>query len=1000
MNLANSSGDFDPGLLDREIQAQGLEIFARLSGTRKSIFARLPDKMMEWAMRNEALKVELFRFVDVLPTLHSPREVARHATEYLDHDAAALPKSIRWWVRHATLAPWLVSIAARRGVAQMGRTFILARDGASALPALRRMRRLPLAFSVDILGETAVSELEAGLYQQRYLDLIDSLTREAAQWPAIPQIDSDDRGEIPRVNVSIKLSALYSQIHPADPETAVERISARVRPLLLAAQKSGAFINFDMESSALKDVTLTVFKRILDEPAFQNNAQVGLALQAYLRESAKDLDDLIGWAKARQRRITIRLIKGAYWDYETILSRQRGWPSPVFARKPQTDANYEALAWRMLENPASIRCAFATHNIRSAAACMVFAKLLGVPPAAFEFQMLHGMAEPIKRALASMGYRVRDYCPIGDVLPGMSYLVRRLLENTSNEGFLRATFSEKVPPATLLQNPANLARKETQPNVPKMKPATLPAPFKNEPLTDFTRAENRQSMVAALAAVRAEFGSHYPSVVGGHEIWSGGHTVKSINPADPTEIVGSLIAGNIESADLAIEAAAKAFPHWRRTSVGERAAILERAADVMQRERFTLAAWEIYETGKPWLEADADVAEAIDFCRYYAWEMRRIASHEYAIAGETSLHHYIPRGITAVIAPWNFPLAILCGMTAAALVTGNTVIMKPAEQSSVLGWLLMDVMRRAGVPAGVLNFLPGSGKEVGSHLVWSPQVSTIAFTGSRKVGLEIYEAAGRVGPHQKMLKHAVCEMGGKNAIIIDNDADIDEAIPAILYSAFGYAGQKCSALSRLIVLPDNYERLLERLVEAAREWKVGNPAEPGTLVGPVIDEIAYKRILEYIKVGKNTARLAFQGQPPDGPGYFIPPTIFTHVSPTSPLAQEEIFGPVLSVLKAKDLDEALLWANRTQYALTGGFFSRSPANIRRVSEELEAGNVYINRGITGAMVARHPFGGYNMSGGGTKAGGPDYLQHFLLPRVVTENKMRRGFAPDSGDAGE
>jgi RHH-type proline utilization regulon transcriptional repressor/proline dehydrogenase/delta 1-pyrroline-5-carboxylate dehydrogenase len=294
----------------------------------------------------------------------------------------------------------------------------------------------------------------------------------------------------------------------------------------------------------------------------------------------------------------------------------------------------------------------------------------------------------------------------------------------------------------------------------------------------------------------------------------------------------------------------------------------------------------------------------------------------------------------------------------------------------------------------VVNYLPGLGEEIGAYLVESAEVDSIAFTGSRKVGLGIYEMAGRVKPGQKQLKHAVCEMGGKNAMIIDDDADIDEAVPAIIYSAFGYQGQKCSALSRLIVVKGNYDRVLERLIEACRDLKSGPPEEPGTVVGPVIDKAAYDRILGYIELGKQEGKLTFQGQIPDGDGYFVPPTIFTDVSPSARIAHEEIFGPVLCVFKARDLDEALEWANGTEYALTGGFFSRSPANIERVKAEMEAGNVYINRGITGAMVARQPFGGFKMSGGGTKAGGRDYLLHFLLPRVVTENNMRRGFAPE------
>ncbi len=989
----------------REIEARGLEIFARMKGETAGRFSHknIAGQLMEWSMRNEALKVQLFRFVDVLPTLKTSQEIARHAYEYLGNGTGGLPAFVQWGVRLSPRIPWVASFAARKGVAQMARTFILARNGAEAIPALRKMRSWPLAFTVDILGETAVSEVEADQYQARYLELIESLAREAQNWPPVKQIDRDDRGDIPRVNISVKVSALNPQIHPTDPEGAIRQISTRLRPLLLAAKQRGVFINFDMESTALKDVTFDLFRRLLDEAELRDYPHAGIALQAYLRDSDQDLKHLIEWAKARNRRITIRLIKGAYWDYETVLAQQRGWPIPVFQRKTETDANYERLARRMLENEKFINCAFGTHSVRSIAACMAHAESLGLPQASYEFQMLHGMAEPIKRALVKMGCRVRDYCPVGEVLPGMSYLVRRLLENTSNEGFLRATFNEGVSPETLLRDPAKAEGK----NDSKAENAAADERhensnhegdmdnihFENEPLTDWTIAANRELMQGALRTARTELGRKYPLVIGGREAWTDQEIV-SVNPARPEEVIGRVAKAGRADADAALDSARAAFAKWSRTPVEERARVLERAGELMREERFQLAALEVFETGKNWTESDADVAEAIDFCRFYAREMRRISSSRYGVPGEMNVHQYIPRGVALVIAPWNFPLAILCGMTTAALVAGNTVIMKPSEQSSVVGWRFMDILRRAGAPAGAVNFLPGSGEEVGAYLVEHPQVDLIAFTGSREVGLKIYEAAGRTLPGQKQLKHVICEMGGKNAMIVDNDADLDEAVPAILYSAFGFQGQKCSALSRLIVLKDNYERVLERLIEAAKSLEVGLPEEPGTVIGPVIDEAAYERILGYIALGKKEGDLAFQGKTPSGGGYFIPPTIFTDVSPQARIAQEEIFGPVLCVLKAANLDEALAWANGTQFALTGGFFSRSPANIERARAEMEVGNLYINRGITGALVARHPFGGFKMSGGGTKAGGRDYLRHFLLPRVVTENTMRKGFAPE------
>jgi RHH-type proline utilization regulon transcriptional repressor/proline dehydrogenase/delta 1-pyrroline-5-carboxylate dehydrogenase len=518
-------------------------------------------------------------------------------------------------------------------------------------------------------------------------------------------------------------------------------------------------------------------------------------------------------------------------------------------------------------------------------------------------------------------------------------------------------------------------------------------PFQNEPHIDFTVASNRQKMSEALAKVRSELGTKYPLVIGNKELWTERQII-SINPARPSEIVGCIAKAGRTEADAALASARAAFPGWSRTRVEERARTLERGADLMRQQRFEIAAFEVFETGKNWTESDADVAEAIDFCNFYAQEMRRIAEYRYTVPGETNINHYVPRGIGVVIAPWNFPLAILCGMTTAAIVAGNCAIIKPSEQSTVVGARFMDVLRRAGLPPGVVNFLPGSGQEIGAYLVSHPEIAFIAFTGSREVGLKIYEAAGKTLPGQMQLKKVICEMGGKNAVIIDSDADLDEAVPAVLYSAFGYQGQKCSALSRLIVLKENYDRVLHRLIEAGRSLQMGLPEDPGTSIGPVIDQEAYDRIQNYVELGKREADLAFQGNIPEGEGYFIPPTIFTNVPRHARIAEEEIFGPVLCVLKANDLAEALALANDSPYALTGGFFSRSPANIERIKAEMQVGNLYINRGITGAMVARHPFGGFKLSGGGTKAGGRDYLQHFLFPRVVTENLVRRGFAPE------
>ena len=754
---------------------------------------------------------------------------------------------------------------------------------------------------------------------------------------------------------------------------------------------------------------------MLDEPEFRDWADVGIAIQAYLRDTADDLQRLAQWARRRGTPVWVRLVKGAYWDYETVMAGQLGWPTPVWSHKWETDAYYEQLTDFLLENRRWLRPAFGSHNIRSLAHALATADLLDVPPHDYELQMLYGMAEPVKDVLVALGRRLRVYTPYGELLPGMAYLVRRLLENTANESFLRASFTEHTPVEQLLQNPAlTKVRSEegvrgekqtmTAPQLMSPHPTGLLTPhsslltphsFQPEPLADFSRADARQAMTAALEQVARHFDRTYPLVIAGRQVATA-KTIDSINPSHRRQIVGRCGAATAEQARQAVEAAAAAFPKWRDTEPARRAQYLFDAANIVRRRRFELAAWQVYECGKPWREADADVAETIDYCDFYALEILRLAAPRRRDApGEENVYFYEPRGVTAVIAPWNFPMAILCGMTAAALVTGNTVVMKPAEQSCVIGAKLMEVFEEAGLPPGVVNFLPGVGEEVGPTLVEHPAVAVIAFTGSRNVGLSINRDAAEPRSGQQQVKRVIAEMGGKNAVIVDDDADLDEAVHGVVASAFGYAGQKCSACSRVIVPAPLHDAFLTRLVEATRSLKVAPAEDPGCTVGPVIDDEAQARILRIIEQGKSQGRLAYAGDvgPLAQEGCFVAPHIFADVAPSASLAMEEIFGPVLTVLRSDGFEQSLEIANGTSYALTGGLFSRSPEHIEQAKRRFRVGNLYINRKITGALVDRQPFGGFKLSGIGSKAGGSDYLLQFVLPRAITENTLRRGFAP-------
>jgi RHH-type proline utilization regulon transcriptional repressor/proline dehydrogenase/delta 1-pyrroline-5-carboxylate dehydrogenase len=974
-----------------QVVVKGEEIMRRMEGASKvSLFSKdyWYGNIMEWSMKNEQFKTQMFRFVDVLPSLNSGSEVARHLKEYFAQSGEELPSVFNFGLGLGSLAPGLMASAIRKNVTQMAKMFITGESPEEALPVIKKARKSKMTFTVDILGEATLSEKEALEYQGKYLELIDWLAKDSATWESISQIDQDAQGPIPKVNVSVKLTALYSQIKDRDWDNSKAALKERLRPILRSARDKGVFINLDMEQYSVKHLTLEVFKELLMEGEFRSYPFFGCVIQAYLRDSYSDIQDLIHYAEQRGTLFSIRLVKGAYWDYETIEAEQRRWPVPVYTNKAESDANYEACADLLLQNYRFLRAAFASHNVRTIAAALVSAEKYSVPNNGFEIQMLYGMADPIKKTLVDMGYRLREYAPVGELIPGMAYLVRRLLENTSNESWLRGKFSEGASSEKLLRDPAvNLNRSSPDPKEDNR--------FFNEALKDFAIKENRDQIESALQDFLREKSRVIPLHINGRDVKTS-KTLARENPSRTDQVLAQICLASNADAEQALQAAKNAWPAWKKVSADHRASLVEKLAGLMERDRFKLIAEQILEVGKPWDQADGDVAEAIDFCRYYARDMRKIAVplKVGAIAGESSVYHYQPRGVTLVIAPWNFPLAILCGMAAAAAITGNTVIMKPAEQSSIVAAGLMRLMSEAGFPAGVVNFLPGLGEEVGEYLVNHKDIANIAFTGSKNVGLHILNRASLLQKGQQHVKRCMIEMGGKNAIIVDNDADLDEAIDGVVYSAFGFAGQKCSACSRVIVLDEVYEKFVDRLVETTKSLIVA-PAEQGRCdIGPVVDKEAYERILACIEAAKAEHKLLYGFSITDMPkgGYFISPTIFEVKDPQSSLVQEEIFGPVLAVLRAKDMDQALAIANNTPYALTGGLFSRSPNSIQKVREEFECGNLYINRGITGAMVERHPFGGFKLSGLGSKTGGPDYLKQFMEPRAISENTMRRGFA--------
>jgi len=1028
-----------PGALnDRQVeeltQKLGHEMFARMRGSNPRFYqyAWWQERLLRLCMLDEWFKVQAFRFIDVLPTMHSDVELARHLKEYFvlpqhaaaghnGHSGAATAAALKELEpappgrRMTEWVSWLMNFrrldgvsakmfaqVARKSAAIMSGSFVAGSNLDEAARSIRKLRNQNMAFTIDVLGEAALSRSEGETYQQVYLDLANKLPQYATQWPHVPLVDEADGQKLPTINISVKVTSLYPGFDPLAGEAAKAGAKNALRPLFRAAMKHGEFIHVDIEHYEIKDLTLELFKELMLEPEFRDYPHFGIVLQAYLTDTERDIDDMIEFAKQRGVPFWIRLVKGAYWDSETVWAAQRHWPVPVWLQKWQSDACYERITRTLLSNYQYVRTAFASHNVRSLSHAMAVRQLLGVPGWAFELQMLYGMGDPIKQAAISLGQRCRIYTPYGNMLAGMAYLIRRLLENTANESFLRQSGEDDADEAALLENPEVTGSKTAPPKQPVVVryefEEPIMEPFENVANTDFSRPQARQQMQAALAQVRSELGREVPLVIGGQPVKTG-RWADSLNPSKPKEVVAKIAQADEANVNAAVTAAAAAYAKWRLVPAAQRAAQVQRVADQLQQRRFELAALMVLECGKTWREADADVSEAIDYCAYYAKEMVRIGEHPRRrdIEGETNEYFYAPRGVVAVVSPWNFPLALLANMAAAAVVAGNAIVIKPAGAAAATAAKFVEACAAAGLPAGVVNFVAGPGSTVGELLVKHPQVEVIAFTGSRDVGLKINQLAAGAATVRPGLKKVIADLGGKNAVIVDSDADLDEAIKGIMASAFAYAGQRCSAVSRVIVLDALHDRLIERLVEAARSKGVGPAEDPATSIPPVIDQAAYDRVRKYIETGKREGKCVLSVDTSkavqETGGYFIGAHIFDDVPATAQIAQDEIFGPVVTVIRARNFDEAVRIFNGTPYALTGGIFSRSPANLERARAECECGNFYVNRAITGSRVDLQPYGGFKMSGVGSKAGGPDYLLQYCEARTVTENTLRRGFAP-------
>ncbi len=981
---------------------------------------------MRLAERDERLMVQLFRFIDVLPALRTEADVARHLREYLDPRRVQLPLPLALLLDYddsregipagvgaredsrasdtpagvgaredsrtsdipagvgarrdsrtsdsrtsdsrtsVALRARLAARWARLGPVAMARRFITGSTADEAVQTLLDLRSRRMAFTLDVLGEATTSQAEARQHQHVYLELLESLCPAAAAWPEVTQIDRTRDGLQPRVNISVKFSGLDAQIAGLDPNRFVRNISDRMRPILRRARELGAFINVDMESFATRDVTIESFKRLMLEDEFRDWPNVGIVVQAYLKDGEADLLGLLDWVERRGTPIAIRLVKGAYWDYETTVAIQKGNAPPVWTRKWESDASFERLSVFMLQaaRQGLIRPACASHNVRSLAAVMATAEEFGLAQSDYEIQMLYGMGDPLKTAVAGMGCCLRVYSPYGDLVPGMAYLIRRLLENTSNDSFLKQSFGDRASRDRLLADPA-IAQ-----------PASAPLPHRHyqntdeddpmielthAPEVDFAKPANRERMLGAIRYVRGEFGREYPLLIDHQPVHSLDNVIAR-NPAAPQEIIGLVAVADRARLDLAVDVARRAWAAWRRRNVAERCQPLRRAVQALEARRLEFAATLVLEGGRPWREADREVAQAIDLMNCYIAHMEAFDARPRRrdLPGETNRLAYGSKGIIAMAAAHDFAFWEPAGTITAALAAGNAVLFAPRSQRGVTAARLVTLLVDAGLPAGVIALLP-DGTPRGDQTLHS--------------NVEWVEPGG-----------AALRMR-YGAIIVDDDADLDHAVVGVIQSAFECAGQRVDACRRVIVAAPIYDAFCTRLTEATRGLSVGPAEDPETiLIGPLADEATREQVRSVIELGRREARVLIEVGTEHLPsdGFYVGPTIFADVRPNTPLARAGFSGPVLLVMQAPDFETAL---DLARGSLSAGVYSRSPAHIELARRELLAGNVFINRKITGARVDIQPLGA-----DGARIGGADYLLQFLRVRSITENTLRHGLA--------
>jgi RHH-type proline utilization regulon transcriptional repressor/proline dehydrogenase/delta 1-pyrroline-5-carboxylate dehydrogenase len=991
------------------------ELVGKVSKYQSSAFEKVSDYGLSLTASYDLIRVHLLKFLALLPSLDhdkNGKEVKRNLLESLrrlkeDSDAISsgekrgskpLPIYLTLLFGAAlqvasVVPPHLLAVIVRHLVRMMAKRFIAGESISTSTKTLKDLRDTKRQATLDQLGELVVSAKEADEYFEKVLQLVHGLKQH------IPRGEKNSAG-ILNAHVSIKVSALSHDFRPQAYAATYAKVAPRLKRILQEAAREEVFINVDAEHYHYRDLVLKIYGQVLLEtPELKAFDQTGIVIQAYLRDGAQHLQDVIELARKRGLRMPIRLVKGAYWDAETIEGDAHQFVPPQFLNKEESDLHFRQLGYMVLKNYQHLQLAIASHNLQDHA-FVESVRTLRFPQApVIEHQTLHMTYEALSHGLAKMGWPTRNYMPIGNLLVGMAYLVRRIMENSSQVGVLSIMRSHQK--ANGLISPVDVHLKK------KFERTLAFDSVITNLRGDFTPVRPlRLHLQDEREGLEKEINAYETALLNAQSTFNASSEVKVVCSSKPELILG-IYPQQSKAEALALvdqmEAGLKSSWWGKPQNALARVSILLKAADLMLLRRNHLSTVMIYEAGKTMTEALADVDEAIDFINFYARQ---------EIELQLSPEKITNRGVMAVIAPWNFPLAIPCGMTVAPLVAGNAVILKPAEQTPLIGRELYHLLLSAGVPKEIFSIIQGDGEIVGAPLVTHPRVAGIVFTGSKNVGQWIYREAGdKLIPHyqtsQLMQKKVITEMGGKNAIIVTNNCELDETISGILYAAFGHAGQKCSAASRVIVHKEVKDALEARLVQAIKDLKVGESFDPATSVNPLISAHDQQRVRKCVEEAKDEAiraqgKILIDRSFEKLPGYCVGPAVFElpahQAAKKESWAQREIFGPVIHIVAYESLIEAIDLFNGTEYALTGGVYSQSQDDIDFLMKYLRSGNLYVNRPNTGARVGIEPFGGFKLSGTGPKAGHPDYLTQFHFPVMpeTTESTPSVNWATDSG----